>query len=123
MKVKESEEMYLETLLLLKEEKQNVRSVDVVEKLGYAKSSVSRGINLLEDNGYIVINRESGVINFTNEGREKAKEVYEKHQVFTKLFMYVGADKSVAEDNACRVEHVISHDMFELIKEFIDKNK
>ena len=123
MIVKESEEMYLETILLLKQEKPDVRSVDVVDKLGYAKSSVSRGINLLADNGYIVINRNTGVINFTDEGRAKAQEVYEMHKVFTDMFVLMGANKDMAEDNACRIEHVISAEMFEIIKSFLKNHR
>ena len=123
MVVKESEEMYLETILLLKQEKPDVRSVDVVDKLGYAKSSVSRGINLLADNGYIVINRNTGVINFTDEGRAKAQEVYEMHKVFTDMFVLMGANKDMAEDNACRIEHVISAEMFEIIKNFLKNHR
>ena len=114
-----SEEMYLETILLLLGKKPSVRSVDVVEELGYAKSSVSRAVNLLHKKGYIFID-ESGVITLTDSGREKASAVYERHRVITKALMLVGAGEELAEANACRIEHVISDEMFELIKNYME---
>lgn len=121
MKDHESEEMYLETILVLKSEKVVVRSIDVAERLGYAKSSVSRGINLLQDRGYIVVD-DSGFIGFTEAGEDKAKRVYERHKVLTDLFTELGADARLAESNACRIEHVIDDEIFELIKKWKIKN-
>ncbi len=115
MKDHESEEMYLETILLLKSEKVAVRSIDIAERLGYAKSSVSRGVNLLQDRGYIKID-DDGFIGFTEAGEEKAKSVYDRHLVLTKLFVLLGADAALAEENACRIEHVIDDKIFDLIK-------
>ena len=116
MKSKESEEMYLETILLLEKEKGSVISHDIVDKLNYAKSSVSRGVNLLKEKGYVIIDSNTGKINFTVSGKERARNVYERHQTFTKLFVSFGANKDLAEDNACRVEHVISDEMYQIIK-------
>lgn len=121
MRTRESEEMYLETILLLKQKKATVRSVDVVEELDYAKSSVSRGMNLLVKNGYITMDRVTGVIEFTEKGREKAQNIYERHRVLTKALEKVGANAELAEENACRIEHVISEDMFEIIKKFVNE--
>ena len=117
MKTRESEEMYLETILLIQRDKSNVISHDIVDKLGYAKSSVSRGVNLLKEKGFINIDHETGVISFTESGKEKAQNVYERHLTFTKLFVSFGANAELAEDNACRVEHVISDDMYQIIKD------
>ncbi len=117
MKTHESQEMYLETILLLRMRKANVRSVDVVEELGYAKSSVSRAVNLLQKEGYITID-ENGDILLTASGQKKAEDVYEKHRVLTDAFMKMGADASVAEEDACRVEHVISDELFAAIKSY-----
>lgn len=117
MKTRESEEMYLETILLLSKRNPEVRSVDIVEELGYAKSSVSRAVNLLRDKGYIFMNSADG-ITLTDEGRKKAASVYERHQVITAALMKMGADKELAEANACRIEHIISAEMFEIIKSF-----
>lgn len=121
MRTRESEEMYLETILLLKQKSANVHSVDVVGELGYAKSSVSRGMNLLVKNGYITMDRVTVVIEFTEKGREKAQNIYERHRVLTKALEKVGANAELAEENACRIEHVISEDMFEIIKKFVNE--
>ena len=121
MRTRESEEMYLETILLLKQKSTNVHSVDVVGELNYAKSSVSRGMNLLVKNGYITMERVTGVIEFTEKGREKANNIYERHRVLTKALEKIGASAEMAEENACRIEHVISEEMFEIIKKFVNE--
>ncbi len=115
----ESEEMYLETILILKGEKAAVRSIDIAERLGYAKSSVSRGVNLLQDRGYIRID-DDGFIGFTDAGAEKAERIYERHQTLTALLVELGADKAAAELNACRIEHVIDDEIFDLIKKHVE---
>ena len=89
MRDHESEEMYLETILLLKDEKVAVRSIDVAEKLGYAKSSVSRGVNLLQDRGYIKID-DDGFIGFTEAGEQKACKIFDRHRVLTELDKQLG---------------------------------
>ena len=119
-RIRESEEMYLETILLLRIKQANVRAVDVGEELGYAKSSVSRGLNLLKKKGYIEIDSVSGAITFTPKGKEKAESVYEKHKVLTAVLLKMGADKQLAEENACRIEHVISDELMELFKRYIE---
>ncbi len=121
MKTRESEEMYLETILLLKKRKSGVRSVDIVEELGYAKSSVSRAVNLLQKKGYITVN--AGEIALSESGLKKAEGVYEKHRVLTRSLVLMGADPLLAEQNACRIEHVISAEMFEIIKKFIESKE
>lgn len=121
MRTRESEEMYLETILLLKQKSTNVHSVDVVGELNYAKSSVSRGMNLLVKNGYITMDRVTGVIEFTEKGRKKANNIYERHHVLTKALEKIGASAEMAEENACRIEHVISEEMFEIIKKFVNE--
>lgn len=117
MRTRESEEMYLETILLLKKKKGNVRSVDVVEELGCAKSSVSRAVNLLIQKGYVNMDR-NGDLTLTASGEEKASSVFERHYYITRALIKIGADAALAEANACRIEHVVSDDMFELIKKF-----
>lgn len=120
MKDHESEEMYLETILVLKGRKAAVRSIDVAEALGYAKSSVSRAVNLLQDRGYIVIDAD-GFIGFTDEGERKAASVYDRHLTLTRFFTELGAGEEAAERNACRIEHVIDDEIFELIKARLGK--
>lgn len=119
MEIRESEEMYLETILLLKMQKSVVRSVDIVDKLDYAKSSVSRGVNLLKERGYITFG-DNGEITLTESGQKRAEEVFERHRVITAAFVKMGAPRETAEDNACRIEHVITQDLFEIIKKFVN---
>ncbi len=120
MRTHESEETYLETILLLLEKKSSVHSVDIVEELDYAKSSVSRAVNLLQNKGFILMDR-SGDITLTQEGKRRASEVYEKHRVFTEAFIQMGAPRELAEENACRIEHVVSNEMFEIWKKYFEK--
>lgn len=118
MKVYESEEMYLETILNLKSKKSLVRSVDIVEELGYAKSSVSRAVNLLAKKGYIEI-KQNGEILLTVTGKLKAESVLERHNILMTALIKMGAEEQSAEENACRIEHVISDDILEVIKKFV----
>lgn len=118
-RTRESEEMYLETILLLHREHANVRAVDVGEELGYAKSSVSRGVNLLKYKGYIEIDPATGNITFTEAGKKKAEGVYERHRVITKALIKLGAEEHVAEENACRIEHVVSDELMAVLENFI----
>ncbi len=122
MKTRESEEMYLETIFLLTKKLPSVRSIDVVEELGYAKSSVSRAVNLLAKKGYIAIDG-GGVITLTELGKDKSFDIYERHRVITLLLEYIGADSASAEENACRIEHVISPEMFSTIKKFVERTE
>ncbi len=118
IKYQESEEMYLETILLLKQKSANVHAVNIAEELGYSKPSVSRGVNLLIKKGYVTIGN-SGEINFTAEGRAKAEGIYERHTVITKLLETTGASREMAEENACRIEHVITPELFEVLKNYV----
>lgn len=119
-RTRESEEMYLETILLLHKGQPNVRAVDVCEELGYVKSSVSRGVNLLEKKGYIRIDRETGNLSFTDAGRKKAEGIYERHQTLTKALTKLGANPELAEENACRMEHIVSDEMMDVFRNFIE---
>lgn len=115
MDIYESGEMYLETILLHRRSKGAVRSVDIVNDLNYAKSSVSRGINILKKKGLITV-AEDGSINFTEEGLARAEEIYERHKILTAFLKKLGVEEKTAEADACRIEHVISRDTFEAIK-------
>lgn len=115
MRTHESEEMYLETILLLRDRGASVHAIDIAGELGYAKSSVSRAVGLLHKKGYISIN-EYDEIALTEEGLKKASDIYERHRVITELLMRMGAEKTLAEENACRIEHVISPELFEIMK-------
>ena len=119
MRVRESEEMYLETIYVLLQRSPFVRSIDVAEELGYSRPSVSRAVNLLSKKEYISIDK-NGQITLTDAGKQKATDIYERHRVITKLLLELGADEDMAEENACRIEHVISPDLFELLRKYAD---
>jgi len=123
MKMQESGENYLETILILKQEKGYVRSIDIALKLDFSKPSVSRAMGLLRENGYITMDPREGWIELTETGLEIAEKIYERHQVISKWLMYMGVREDTATADACRIEHVISQETFDRIKEHIAKNK
>ena len=120
MKIQESAENYLETILILKKRNGFVRSVDIANELEYSRPSVSRAVGLLQKNGYITM-APSGEIELTKLGYDKALSIYERHDVITKVLTKLGANQTVAEENACRIEHVISDELMQTLKEFLEK--
>ena len=118
MKYHESQEMYLETILTLKNKISHVRSIDVANELNFSRPSVSRAIKLLQQSGYIIIGKDGEII-FSKEGEKRAKDILERHHVITKLLINLGANEDVAEDNACRIEHVITDELMEILKKQI----
>jgi Mn-dependent DtxR family transcriptional regulator len=112
----ESQEMYLKTIYLLSKKKSSVRAVDIVEELGYAKSSVSYGVHALQNNGFVVIGADDQIA-FTEEGRKKAAKIYERYEVFKKMFEKMGVPSDQAQDTACQIEHDITDEVFNIIKE------
>ena len=115
----ESGENYLETILILRERNGTVRSIDIANELGYAKPSVSRAVKLLEKNGLIVMEH-NGELVLTAKGLGMANAIYERHKIISKFFVDIlGVDKTSADMDACRIEHVISETSFNKIKEFI----
>ena len=120
MKYHESQEMYLETIYLLKKGQKTVRSIDVATELKYSRPSVSRAVSLLQANGFITVDK-GGEINFTQSGKARAEEIYERHHVITEVLIKLGADKLTAEDNACRIEHVITDNLLQVLKDFNNK--
>ena len=115
----ESGEDYLESILMIQNEKGECHSVDVARKLGVSKPSVSRAMGILRDDGYIFVD-ECQHIQFTEKGKEKANSVYDRHQLLTKFLKEItGVDEEQAERNACRVEHVIDSDIVEGIRKFM----
>ena len=122
MKVHESREDYLETILILEGRKVNVRSVDVANELGYSRPSVSRAVKLLREKDFITVDS-SGIINLTEKGRKKAEEVYDRHVVLTEFFVALGVDEGTAAQDACKMEHVISRETFEALKKLAAERK
>lgn len=115
MKVQESAEMYLETILVLSLKTPEVRSIDVVGELGFKKSSVSVAMKKLRENGCVEMDGD-GYIKLTDKGREIAETIYERHKLISRWLIRLGVDEATAVEDACRIEHVISQESFEAIK-------
>ncbi|MBQ6601871.1 MAG: metal-dependent transcriptional regulator [Eubacterium sp.] len=115
MAMLESGEMYLETIYVLSRKSPEVRAIDVSEYMGFSKPSVSRALGLLKKDG-LVVTDEHGHISLTEEGKEKAKKIYERHTVLTNLFIRLGVEEETAANDACRIEHYISDETFAAIK-------
>lgn len=115
MKSNESMEDYLETILLLGKSMPVVRSIDVATEMGFKKSSVSVAMKKLRELEYIVVS-DAGYITLTKSGKKMAEAVYERHQIITDLLIALGVKKSIAAEDACRIEHVISKQSFNALK-------
>ena len=120
MSIHESGEMYLETIHVLLQKQGAVRSVDVSEHMGYSKPSVSRAVGLLKQGGYITVDKD-GYINLTENGRQVAEKIYERHTILTRMLTSLGVDPQIAAEDACRLEHAISDASFEAIKKHFAK--
>lgn len=119
----ESGEMYLETILILKKRKSQVRSIDIARELNFSKPSVSRAVSILKDDGYISIDS-SGYIELTEKGTKTANDIYEKHKILTEFFTtVVKVSPEIAEEDACRIEHVISDETFQGLKRILEEYK
>ena len=118
MNVHESGEMYLEAILVLQRKQDFVRSVDVGEYLGYSKPSVSRAMGLLRRGGLITVERDGG-LHLTQEGRQIAEKIYERHTVLSRVLIGLGVPEEIAVEDACKIEHDISDVSFEIIKRHI----
>ncbi len=122
MALQESGEMYLETILILSQEKPNVHAVDISEYMGYSKPSVSRAVGLLLNGEYIRIEQDGSIV-LTPSGREVAETIYERHQLISDYLIQIGVPEKIAMDDACKIEHVISPESFEALKRYIKGNK
>ena len=121
MALHESGEDYLEAILILREERGTVRSVDVAQHLGFSKPSVSRAMGLLKKDGMIAMDP-SGYIVLTEAGQKKAQKIYERHTILTKLLVELGVDEPTAAEDACRIEHYLSDTTFEKLKAHFQKH-
>ena len=115
----ESQEMYLETILRLKKKKGSVRAIDVAEELGYSKPSVSRAVGIMKKDGFIVVHAD-GLIDLTETGKDKAENIFSRHKSLTQALVVMGLSREAAEENAGRVEHVITEEAFEAIKKYFN---
>lgn len=119
MQLKESGEMYLETIYILSKKTGYVRSIDVCEYMGYSKPSVSRAVGLLKEGGYLTVAKD-GELKLTDLGLEIAQRTYERHTVLTDLFERLGVSSDTAVADACKIEHVISDETFSALKKHIE---
>ena len=118
MEIHQSAEDYLEAILMIKEKKGYVRSIDVANQLGVSKPSVSYATKRLRENGYISFN-EDGMISLTDSGMEIAQMIYTRHKVLTNLFKYLGVSEEIAAEDACKIEHDLSPETFDAVCKYI----
>ncbi len=122
MHINESAENYLETILRLSKVRPVVRSVDIAEELGYKKSSISVAMKHLREAEHITVTKE-GFIYLTDSGRAIAEMIFERHELLTTWLIRLGVSEQTASEDACRIEHDISQESFEAIKNYINKNQ
>lgn len=119
MRLQESGEMYLETILNLSKTHTTVRSIDISESMGYSKPSVSRAVGLLKNGGYIEVDKD-GFITLTESGREIAEKIFERHTILTQMLVTFGVDPEIAATDACKMEHTISDESLAAIKRHLE---
>lgn len=122
MALQESGEMYLETILILSQKNNFVRSVDISEHMGYSKPSVSRAVSLLKAGAYITVDND-GHIQLTESGRAVAEKILGRHTLLTQMLVQLGVSQETAAADACKMEHIISDETYEAIKNHMARNK
>ena len=122
LKTNESMENYLETIFVLSKSLPVVRSVDIAEDMGFKKSSISVAMKKLRENGDIEVTKE-GYIYLTESGKSIAKMIYERHVLMSNWLISLGVDEKIAKDDACRIEHVLSTESFQAIKDHIKETR
>lgn len=115
MHIQESGEMYLETIYILSEKMEAVRSIDVGEYMGYSKPSVSRAVGILKKGGYLLMDKD-GYLTLTESGLAVAKKIYERHTLLTDFLIRLGVNEKTAVEDACKIEHDISDETFDALK-------
>ena len=120
MKMNESSENYLETILILSNRKPHVRSIDIANELDFSKPSVSVAMRNLRENGYILVDQD-GYITLTDSGKQVAETMYERHTMLSNWLMYLGVDEKTAAEDACRIEHVISEKSFAAVQAHLEQ--
>ena len=122
MPLKESGEMYLESIFVLQKQKGAVRSLDIAEHMHFSKPSISRAVGLLKEGGYITVDKD-GYISLTEDGQWVAEKIYERHTLLTRFLTAIGVDEETASEDACKIEHNISDASFEAIKKLAEALK
>ena len=118
MRLQESGEMYLETILTLTRKGGIVRAIDVGEEMGYSKPSVSRAVGILKKDGFLTMEADGSLV-LTESGREVAMKIYERHRVISGFLKKIGVSDETASADACKIEHVISDETFKKIKDYL----
>ena len=121
MRLQESGEMYLETIYVLSQERNIVRSIDVVEHMGYSKPSVSRAVGLLKQGGYLIV-EDTGNLLLTEEGRAIGEKIFARHKLLTELLVRLGVAPEIAAEDACRMEHAISDSTYDALSRHLHQN-
>lgn len=122
MKIQESAENYLETILMLSLRQPHVRSIDIANELNFSKPSISVAMKNLRENGYVNMDSE-GYLTLTPAGQEIAERIYERHTLLTDWLVFLGVSKKTAEEDACRIEHVLSVETFDMVKKHVYANR
>ncbi len=122
MIIKESQENYLETILVLQKKNGHVRSIDIANELGFSKPSVSVAMKNFKNEGYIETD-ETGGITLTEKGRKIAENVYDRHEIIAKALILLGVSAKTAYEDSCRIEHDISDETFIKLKEYVETVK
>lgn len=120
MAIHASGEDYLEAILALRQEKGFVRSIDVAQRLGFSKPSISRAMSILRSDGYVTMERD-GRLELTESGEQVARSIYERHQLLTRWLIHLGVTPEVAAEDACRIEHDISEETFQCMKTHLER--
>ena len=122
MKIHASGEDYLEAVLILQKKQGMVRSIDLARYMGFSKPSISHAVGVLKNGGFLTVD-DDGFLHLTVIGREIAEKIYERHLFFTEQLVFMGVDRNIAEQDACRIEHVISDESFQKMKETLENER
>ena len=121
MKNNQSLEDYLERILILKNKKSNVRSIDLAHDMNFSKPSISIAMKKLEEKGLVIVNKDNGFLELTKEGLAIATKTYEKHCTLRDLFISIGVSPEVASEDACKIEHDLSDETFDCLRKYLNK--
>ncbi|MFA7118830.1 MAG: metal-dependent transcriptional regulator [Sphaerochaetaceae bacterium] len=122
MVLREAGEMYLETILIIGQRQETVRSIDIARQMGYSKPTISEQMKRLRENGYLKMD-EQGLITLTGKGKKIAEGIYDRHKVISKILINLGVSEKTATEDACRIEHYISQETFDCMKKNYEKAK
>lgn len=120
MKIQQSAENYLETIYMLSQKNGSVRSIDIANELGFSKPSVSVAMKNLRENGFIDVMGDGSIV-LLDPGKEIAERLYSRHTILTEALISLGVSRETASEDACKIEHILSEESFNSIKNHLDK--